>query len=246
MGKGINKLRYAYYCSFDFYYFIAALVGAAVAILFVALQLRYAAWPIPVILAVAVPCGISLALFVLKLLFSMDRGALRRAGVFGGLHAALCAGGFGLLWDPAAATFAMVGAILAGVGVGGVVWHIVRAKRIKIYPNRLCIGRLVCFFPDMLEVKWGVGSLEQARQELTEVQRAKPFCVLTPLLFESTWTNFSLSHYYIVIEMPDAIYIAQPVFWRNSFAQNARNGWLETWRWDGSTQPPAEQAKSTE
>ncbi len=238
MGKGINKLRYAYYCSFHFYYFFGGALGIGVAILFVALYVQTAFLPLPAIIVLSGLAGSGLTLLVLKTFLCMDRQPFLQTGLIGGGIASGAA--WGLMWAFTEPDFALQveGAIFFMLIAGIVVAEFAVTDRIKIYPDRVTIGNLVLYYRDMTVVKWGVGSLERTKQELTPAQQTKPMEILSLLLFESRGKDFSISHYYAVIEMPEKIYVVQPVFWRNSLAQNLRNGWLETWRWDGSTEPP--------
>lgn len=238
MGKGVNKLRYAYYCSFHFYYVLGGLSGMGVAILFIALYVKFAVLPLPAIFIIASFAGFFLTLLVLKTFLGMDRRPLLLTGVLGGVVALTSA--WGLLWAVAGGdVVSQAAGVIVFVLIGGIViLQLALARRIKIYPDRVIIGKLVLYYRDMKMVKWGVGSLERTKQELTPTQQANPLEVLSPLLFESRGKNFSISYYYAVVEMPEKVYVVQPVFWRNSFAQNIRNGWLETWRWDGTTEPP--------
>ncbi len=239
MGTGVNKLRYSYYGSFHFYYFLGGVLGEGTAAIFVAFFLPSALLPIPAILCLSGLAGALLTFFVLKMFLCIARRPFLLSGAVGGLVALIGA------W---ASTWVITGADTPQQISGGILFvllpcvvvvQLAGAKRIKLYPDRVSVGKLVLYYQDMKEVKWGVGSLERTRRELTPGQQAKPLKVLTPLLFESHDKDFSISYYYTVIEMPKVVYVIQPVFWRNSLAQNLRNGWIETWRWDGSTEPPA-------
>src|SRR5271157_3072898 len=237
-GKGVDKLRYAYYCSFDFYNFLGSAVGTAWAFLVAYLQIEYQLWNLALTVAMAILGGFFLALLVLKTFLCMDQKSFYTAGACGGISAIPWAIGIYLLFENVSAILQLIGAAFIAIGITWIALNVARAQRIKIYPNRIVIGKHTFHYQDMVKVQWGVGALERTQKDFSEDQQQKPLEILTPLLFESVWKDFSLSHYYIVIEMPEKMYVAQPVFWRNSFAQNARNGWLETWRWDGSTQPP--------
>ncbi len=239
MGKGINKLRYSYYCSFQFYYFFGCALGIGVAILFLTLYVQTVFLPLPAIIIPSSLVGSCLTLLVLKTFLCMDRQPFLYTGLLGGGVAGVATWGLISTLTGEDEILQVAGAILLVIITGHLALQIAAADRIKIYPDRVTIGKLVLYYRDMKVVKWGVGSLERTRQELTPAQQTKPLEVLTPLLFESRGKDFSITYYYSVIEMPEKIYVVQPVFWRNSLAQNLRNGWLETWRWDGSTEPPA-------
>jgi hypothetical protein len=236
--KNINHLRYAYYCSFDFYNFLGTLVGAGIAAVVVDLQFTYRLWNIALSVPTAILSGFFLSLLTLKTFFCIEQRAWYRAGVYGGLNAIPCSIGCYFLFENASSLFLVSGLVLVAASAAWVIATYARSQRIKIYPNRIIIGKQAFHYNEMVNVIWGVGPLDRTKKDLNEEQRQKAFEILTPLLFESAWKDFSLSHYYILIEMPDTIFVTQPVFWRNSFAQNARNGWLETWRWDGTMMPP--------
>ncbi len=239
MGTGVNKLRYAYYCSFEFFYFLGGVTGAGTAVLFVTLYVQFTFLPIPFVIAISGLAGCFLTLLLLKTFFCMASRPFLLAGVVGGLVALCITCGLAWVILPTDVIYKVAGGILLAVVAGLVMIQLAGAKRIKIYPDRVMVGKLVLYYRDMKVVKWGVGSLERTKQELTPAQQSKPLEVLTPLLFESRGKDFSISYYYAVIEMPANIYVVQPVFWRNSLAQNVRNGWLEAWRWDGATEAPA-------
>ena len=239
--SGLNRLRYAYYCTYNFYYFLGCMIGGGVAIVILGSYFQYGFLPTPALLLISAFAGSFLTLLVLKTFLCLPRQPFRRAGLFGGLVAFLVVC-WGLLF-PLLGRFLLLDGLHAGIFAiltSIVGFQIARMKRIKIYPDRITIGKLVLYYRDMVEVKWGVGPLERTKQELTLSQQSKPLDILTPLLFESRGKDFSISYHYALIEMPTKIYVIQPVFWRNSFAQNVRNGWLEKWRWDGATEPPAE------
>ena len=112
--------------------------------------------------------------------------------------------------------------------------------RVNIFPNRISItdpkiGRVDLYYSQMVKVKWMEGTLES---NLTQDLQAKKLHIVTPLEYYFIGEDFKIHFFYVMIEMPQEIYIIQPASYRNAFAQNSRNGWIETWRWDGSKIPP--------
>ncbi|MHA1732014.1 MAG: hypothetical protein ACTSU5_08715 [Promethearchaeota archaeon] len=242
MGKGLNRVRYAYFCSHDFYYFLGALLGMAAGCAVAACVAKTPVTPVAlgVVFSVAPLAGATLAWLVSRTFFNTRPGPRLRATATGCLASASSAVGVWLL-----ASCAAGGRVLVALGVLGIstptvaaVFFFKRAERIKIYPDRVTVGKLVLHYEDMLGVEWGLGSLDEYRSRLDAGRKRKDFEVLTPVLYESSGKDFTIYHHYAVVETEDALFVIQPVFWRNSLAQNLRNAWLEGWRWDGSTTPP--------
>lgn len=237
MGKGVNRVRYWYFSSFDFYYFLGGLLGVATGII-VSLFFLNQSGLFSFLWAITFPVGILTTLLIGRTFFSIDRPRSIQAGITGGATGLLSSYGLALLLYSPSPIGYFLGGLMVTVCIAWTIFHFSRAARVLIFPNRIIIGDLALHFKDFVNVDWGVGTLEEVTGRFSAEQKAKKLEVLTPLAFESGGKDFTLYHFYVLMETTDTIYVAQPIFWRNSFAQNVKNAWLEGWRWDGSTTPP--------
>ncbi|GAB4326576.1 MAG: hypothetical protein Kow0069_33160 [Promethearchaeota archaeon] len=179
-----------------------------------------------------------------KLFLCVERGDLVLSASFTAALGFSC--GAGLLLaatsatpaTPATSFWPAAGAVTlaSAAGVTAACWVAAARGMIRIYPDRFVVGHRVFRYEHLEGVWWGVGEedLKKARNKYS-----KPVLLLTPLSFESRGRDFTLYHYYVFVETRTVVVVVQPLFWRSSCAQNLRNGFLEDWRWDGSTEPPA-------
>ncbi|MHA1340205.1 MAG: hypothetical protein ACTSRZ_08240 [Promethearchaeota archaeon] len=134
--------------------------------------------------------------------------------------------------------FLTFGIILIVLTLVATLIPLIISKKLLIYPNRIKFGKLILYYENFVNVFWGTGSIEERLKRLPEKSQFKELKILTSICFESKGKDFSIIHYYAIIEDANSLYIMQPIFWRNSFVQNIRNGWIERWRWDGSFEKP--------
>ncbi|MHA1819323.1 MAG: hypothetical protein ACTSU2_03670 [Promethearchaeota archaeon] len=259
--KDINYVRYKYYLDFYFYEFIAALGGVGAFFISILIEdIIFHKFPWSMILeyyqkSIIIDTGyymkgigawalinllfaLILPDFILKFFFNQDKKILLKKSFYGFFAnifftiaiLSLNLGRWILLKEG--------GFILLVLSLLYILAPFIKTKKLIIYPNRIKIGNMVLFYKDFIKVHWGVGEINDVIRGLPASAKAKKIEILTPLLYESSGKDFTIYHYYVLIELPDIIYVVQSLFWRSSLVQNIRNGWIEEWRWDGSMEPP--------
>jgi hypothetical protein len=240
--NGTNFLRYHYFYG-DFYYILTAFqISTIFTILYGVIdwvidrKFRFPqGWNIVLVLIIS----FILSIIFLRLFFSIKRIILIKAGLGASVLSVVLHTGIFLCLESSASSFGL-GIILI---VTVIIVYILldrRMGRVNIFPNRISItdpkiGQVDLYYSQMVKVKWMEGTLET---NLTPDLQAKKMLIVTPLEYYFIGEDFKIHFFYVMIEMANEIYIIQPASYRNAFAQNSRNGWIETWRWDGTKFPP--------
>jgi hypothetical protein len=234
----INHLRYSYFWGWEFFNYTTLLMGAIFGIgnfLKVGLDASHEwsdywlGFGITLLL-----CGI-LSPFLLKLFLNPNRQQFIKASVLGIINGLLMYVGFYGFFFINELGWKIVLAFGIIIAAFFILFSRSKLTRVRIYPNRVSIGNMTLYYKDFVKVKWGCGNVED---NLTDQMKTKPLKILSPLVFEESGKDFTIYHYYIIIETKDCVYVAQSLYNRNQLCQNIRNGWLESWRWDGTTVPP--------
>ena len=239
MSRPIDKVRYRYVYGENYFYFLATASGIVFSVVYSLIINAFSdfifwdLWVYALIVFVVSPV---ISYFVIRFFFKLEKMQNIRLAVSGCVFAVFTMlSMYTILFSNESdlITFSIV--FLIAVGIGCLSFYLT-VGRVRILPNRIYIGKLELYYKDMVRVKWGVGEIQR---NLTPEMKEKPLEVLTPIVYEESGEDFTIYHYYIIIEMPSVVYICQSLYFRNSLCQNIRNGWIETYRWDGSTEPPA-------
>jgi hypothetical protein len=242
LRSGVNFLRYHYFFG-DFYYLllvsqICLIIGGIWGVLGGIISKGFLLTPLITFL-LAIILFFLMAIGVLKVFF-----VLSTAITFKSCCAAALFGGFfviGLLFlFSGGLQNALLGLILFIIILGVYLAFDCRVGRINIFPNRIEISvhgnsKLIIYYRDLTMVKWVDGPLEQI---LTPKLKTKQIKTLSLITLYSTGEDFVIHLFYVLFELETVCYVVQPATYQSAFAQNARNGWIEKWRWDGSKLPP--------
>jgi hypothetical protein len=242
----INKIRYRYVIGNIYFQYLASVLGIFVGIVF------YFAFITSILknfipfwadLLILLPISWVCVHLLVDVFLKMTPELRFRTVAIGCITCYLTFIGFSLLSNSNTINFQIIGIVLLVIDIiiSGLFYH--KVIQVRIYPNRIQIGKLILYYQDMIIAKWGEG--KKIIKNLNERQQQKPLEVLSPLIHEEHGKDFTIYHYYIIIEMANVVYVAQPVYFKSSFVQNIRNGWIETWRWDGTTIMPEGWIKTT-
>jgi hypothetical protein len=238
MASPIDKVRYRYVFGENYFYFLASSTGILFSIvysLFINLFCDYILWDLWVYALIVFIVSPVLSYFVIRFFFKLSRMQNIMLALLGCVFAVISILSLYTLFFSNESDLILVSIMfLFLVGIGPLYFYIT-VGRIRILPNRIYINKLELRYDKMVLVKWGVG---EVARNLTAEMKQKNIEVLTPIVFEESGEDFTIYHYYTIIEMPTIVYVAQALYFRNSLPQNIRNGWIETWRWDGSTVMP--------
>ena len=238
LAGNINHLRYSYFWGLEFFNYTTLLLGAIIGIgNFLKIGLdslhQWSDFWWGVVFTVIL-CGV-ISPFLIKLFLNPTRSQFIKASLLGIFNGVLMFVGFYGFFFVSEIGWKIV--LVFGIIIGAIFIVYSRSKltRVRIYPNRVLIGDMTLFYKDFVKVKWGCGAVEE---NLTDQMKTKPLKILSPLVFEESGKDFTIYHYYIIIELKEVVYVAQALYNRNQLVQNIKNGWLESWRWDGTTVPP--------
>jgi hypothetical protein len=239
MNKAINKVRYTYYYDHKFYNLLGSAIGLIISIIYFSIvRFDYQNFTLDLIYNILI-IGITaffLGMPLIKCVLAVEFKYLVKAVSFAAISAILSFIGIWLeILKDNNIGLQILGVGLIGLDVMSMIYLRINSGTIKIFPNRVQIGKNTIYYKDIQEVKWNLHSIDN---NLSEAQKKKEMKILTPIAFEFGGRDFTLFHYHVLIEMADKLYIAQPLFYRNSFVQNIKNGWVEDWRWDGTSVPP--------
>ncbi len=239
MANPLNKVRYRYALGNQYYAYLGACIGGFWGLIFnrilIGTDLRNYI-PLWAGLLLLIPLGWICIHFSVDIFLKMTPDLRIKTVTVGLVNCYLIFIGIDFLLISNSILFPIMGWFFIIVGCTICILIYRKVIQMRIYPDRIRLGKLILYYRDILCAKWGEG--KDFAKNLNEQQKNKTMKVLTPILHEEHGKDFTIYHYYIVIEMPDIVYIAQPVYFKSSFVQNIRNGWIETWQWDGSTQMP--------
>jgi len=197
--------------------------------------------------AVGLIAGIStiFSWIILRLFYTTNEDQNRNAPLAVGAFNAIWATGVYNLFSLGTGLNASDQSVRLGVGIAFVVlaagiyaYLFARVGRITIFPNRIKVNNRV-FYLD--QVKWVEYNVMELEENVPKVFEGKELVVLTPLHYIDEYEDIDILHNYVLLEYKDGVvYVMQPMTYRNHFAGNARNAWLEDWRWEGTQTVPSE------
>ncbi len=252
LGRGVNHIRYHY-----FYGKLYPIYANMQKISLITLVFMLIDWgpdhilgiSLPIYLIIMFSMGFVFSFGMLSLFYTTDlKDNIISSGIVGGYNFILATGIFYLLHSYQHGTTEqgllinttnlILGIIFILLATGIYIYLYFNTGRITIYPNRIeCDGNI--FMLDRVKkVMYNTGELEtHTPQEF----QGKDLRILTPLHFIDEYEDCDILHHYVFLEYDDTnVYVMQPLTYRNHFAGNARNAWLEDWRWDGKRKTPPE------
>jgi hypothetical protein len=244
LRNGVNFLRYHYFFGDFYYYLVVSQITILIGLVAGAIDLlidRKFTWSLLTTLIVLGILFISLSILIHKVFFEITLNIILKSAGIATLIGLGFFSGFYLVFSPDSnSSFAILGYVILTGSIMGYI-HIERSiGRINIFPNRVTIQQkglkdLVFYYKDITNVKMLEDHLEK---NLTPEVKAQNVQVLTKIVPYSEGEDFTIYHFYPLIEHQGTAYILQPEVYMNTFAQNVINGWKETWRWDGTKVMP--------
>ena len=213
--KNKNKLRYRYYISNNFFYFLTLLIGSIIGILvFVFGIFRISTstddtnTQVPFYsLILSAFLGYFICYAILKIFFGLKKNFYKIPPIAGSISAFIVPLGLYLIatnlnknlyYNSSVLFFGFI--ILCLVVLSGI-FLFKKTKTIRIYPDRIYIGKRVIYYKDIIYVYWVTGSIEEAIELFKNPEHMenkldkKELKILTPLLYESEGRDFSVIHY---------------------------------------------------
>lgn len=244
LRTGINFLRYHYFFGNQFYFMISSQYCLFFCLIFEILNYTFNILPSIVIAwRYLIYCGVFslITIFILTLFFKVSKKIMGISILISNVLGATLFSGLNLLMNWGSnISLGIVGLLLICLVFSIYSYFESTTGRINIFPNRITfkktgMKKLIIYYKDMIKVRWISGSIEENMKP--EWKNKNPE-VLTPIKLYEEIDNFTIYYHSIMIELENKIYFMQPETNRDSFVQNVRNGWLETWRWNGNKKMP--------
>lgn len=242
--KGVNFLRYHYFFGNTFYYMISCQYCMIFCIILEILDNGLDLLPsVAIIWKYLIYCVIFtlITIFILTFFLKVAKKIIGISILINNLLGLVLFSGLNILFNlPSNLLLKIVALLMICLCFIVYLTFEYTAGRINIFPDRITfkkprVRKITLYYKDMVKVRWISGSIEENMKP--EWKNKNPEVLTSIKLYEEI-DNFTIYYHSIMIEMENKIYFMQPETNRDSFVQNVRNGWLETWRWDGTKIPP--------